>query len=83
MEGPAVIGHTKVISVHHVRRVARSRERTLQAALDFGGPDAVRRFGVQTDLATAAGWPVWARGVRVEKAGLFQWAVVATEGRGR
>lgn len=64
---------TKVLSVHFLRRVARHRERDIQAFLRHGGA-----FGEpwRDDL------PRWTRGVRVEKAGPFQWAVVATEHAG-
>lgn len=65
---------TKVLSVHKLRRRARAKERRLQAVLNRD-PTAAQLL--------AAGLPLWAEGVRVEKAGLFQWAVVATIHRGR
>lgn len=61
---------TKVLSVHWFRRSARARERELQAELNG-------------QLGTGLDDLPWARGVRVEKAGPFQWAVVATSDRGR
>lgn len=61
---------TKVISVHFLRRVARERERELQDEFDARLAGAYARIN---------GLPSWARGVRVEKAGRFQWAVVVTE----
>jgi hypothetical protein len=65
-----------ILSVHFLRRRARSRERYLQPLLEL-------RANTGRALPPGAGdVPVWARGVRVEKAGLFQWAVVATEERG-
>ena len=77
---------THTLSVHRLRRTARGRERDLQAHLD-----ALLESRVQTNGPTitlyAGGRPVevptWARGVRVEKTGLLQWTVVATEHRGR
>lgn len=60
-------GETKVLSVHRLRRTARAEERRLTNCILYGYP---------TEL------PYWAKGVRVEKAGLFQWAVVATSKRG-
>lgn len=61
---------TQVISVHRLRRVARKKERELQYDLD-GGHSRI-------DL----GLPAWTNGVRVEKAGFFQHAVVATSRKG-
>jgi len=62
------INRTQVLSVHKFRRAARAKERRIQPALEGM---AARRI--------SAGIPSWASGVRVEKAGLFSWAVVATE----
>lgn len=59
---------THIVSVHFLRRTARERERQIQRELNYH-----HRF---PDL------PDWAHGVRVEKAGPFQWAVVLTETRG-
>lgn len=73
---------TRIVSIHPFRRTARARERTLQGALNLGGPEAVHRLGMQTGYTAATEWPSWGRGVRVEKAGMFQWAVVATQERG-
>lgn len=64
---------TRVISTHYVRRIARIREREVQRLLDLGAT-GVRVAGVAL--------PAWAHGVRVEKAGRFQWVVVATEAPG-
>lgn len=64
---------TKVLSVHKLRRRARAKERRLQAILNRN-PSAAALID--------AGLPIWAEGVRVEKAGPFQWAVVATTHRG-
>lgn len=63
-----------ILSVHVFRRQARKRERALQDFLRHGAA-----FGEPwpDDL------PKWARGVRVRKAGRFQWVVEATENRGR
>lgn len=68
-----------IISVHKFRRVARSRERELQAQLDV----AIEIGGktLEQELRTY-GLPSWTRGVKVEKAGPFQHAVVATRERG-
>lgn len=71
---------TKVISVHFLRRRARAIERELQRDLD--NRQGIGWRDVRADLE-AAGVPPWANGVRVEKAGPFQWAVVATSDRGR
>lgn len=64
---------TQILSVHAFRRAARKRERELQNFLRHG-----QAFGES--------WPdelpQWVRGVRVRKAGMFQWAVEATEGPG-
>lgn len=70
------MNRTSVVSVHVFRRVARREERHLQALLDDrnAGPGRVSELEVV---------PSWARGVRVEKAGPFQWTVVATERPGR
>lgn len=64
---------TKVLSVHRLRRTARQRERELTVSL------AHRSNRGERLMLEASGVPQWARGVRVEKAGLLQWAVVATE----
>lgn len=64
---------TQILTVHKLRRAARAREREWQEALEA---EAHGKVGM-LDL------PVWARGVRVRKAGAFQWLVEATEWRGR
>lgn len=68
---------TKILSVHALRRVARARERQIQKALNDRAATGRPLPGQLDDV------PDWARGVRVERAGLFQHAVVATENRGR
>lgn len=77
---------TYIVSVHPFRRTARQRERQLQASLDlahsYPAPPTNPVVAHTLDRLHEAGIPAWARGVRVEKAGLFQWAVVATENRG-
>jgi hypothetical protein len=91
-------GRTKTVSVHRLRRTAQAREREIQRILDVAteiqrirdvATAAGRDYQVRDDHPE---WPPlnlgdfsvpgWARGVRVEKAGLFQWTVVATEQRG-
>lgn len=92
-KGTAMTERTKVLSVHRLRRAARKRERQLQVALEMraqlaGGarlriPDVAAPANVDPASVDIIPAPAWARGVRVEKAGLFQWAVVATSRRGR
>ena len=65
---------TTVLSVHRLRIAARIRERELQHHLDRREPH-IKVDGMPV--------PSWVRGVRVEKAGRFQWAVVGTEWEGR
>lgn len=67
---------TTVLSVHVLRRAARARERDVQEWLDAGRP---LRFHMPENWKQI---PDWATGARVEKAGPFQWAVVATSERG-
>ena len=64
---------TEIISVHPFRRSARKHERDLQAVID-----ATEGYHHRDEAI-----PEWAKGVRVRKAGFFQWAVEATENRGR
>ncbi len=65
---------TAIVSVHRTRRAARRQERHVQACLDSGLRGArLDGFGLV---------PEWARGVRVEKAGFFQFVVNLTEHRG-
>jgi hypothetical protein len=71
--------HTQILSVHVFRRNARKEERRLQEWLDRN------RFSSDAQLATQMrdhGYPSWMHGVRVEKAGRFSFAVVATDTRG-
>ncbi len=70
----------------HTRRKARQHERELQAALESGRATATigRVFGYEVgEDRRFVAVPLWADGCRVEKAGLFQWVVIATEARGR
>lgn len=81
---------TKVISIHTLRRAARKKERALTE-----GVESMVRLGVSVQLEPDGTYrlpaygaprdpiPGWAQGFRVEKAGRFSWAVVATERRGR
>lgn len=71
-------GRTKVLSAHKFRRVARREERRLTESL----AEAVQHYRGY-EWPAEHGAPSWAHGFRVEKAGLFQWAVVATEHAGR
>lgn len=76
---------TSTLSVHRLRRTARRRERKLQRALDDGlAPRSMdgRQRCTYID-GDVVGMPGWTEGVRVEKAGMFQWTVVATEHTGR
>lgn len=61
-----MIRHTEIISTHKTRVMARSNERRLTKILQSGWWD-------HKDL------PGWARGVRVRKAGKFQFVVEATD----
>lgn len=81
------VGKTQTLSVHKFRRTAQDRERELTNVLvtaeaivkDNPEPqvaDAIR------ELLKSNGIPEWARGVRVEKAGMFSYSVVATEHKG-
>lgn len=83
-----MVERTHVLSVHRVRRVARRRQHRIQNALDgmarmgigVAAPDGfftLPQFGAPKDRL-----PVWTHGVKVERAGAFQHAVVATERRG-
>lgn len=70
---------TKVIEGPFLtRRRARKQERVY--------PESFRRAaaGYPNELASlvARGVPAWARGARVERAGRFQWVVVATSHAG-
>jgi hypothetical protein len=67
---------TVILSVHKFRRTARKRERELQALLTEYAGDEIR------DLLKGYVIPAWARGVRVDKAGPFQWVVIASSHRG-
>ncbi len=64
---------TKIISVHRLRRSARKVERDLQSALETS---------TQSTTGPLVGLPAWAKGVRVDRAGFFQYAVVATSWKG-
>ncbi len=80
----------EVLSVHKTRRAARRREREIQAALDGmraggisvpAGPDG-ETFRLPQIGAPDVALPLWTEGVRVQKAGAFQWVVVARDNRG-
>lgn len=75
----AVDGRVQDLSVHKVRSAARREERRLQARIN----DKLDN-GNKHPIYTDAGAPVpdWARGVRTQRAGLFQHVVQATEYRG-
>lgn len=75
------VGRTQAVSVHKLRRVARKRERMLQQVLAARTHFAPAGSNDTQDTPYGP-LPLWARGVRVEKAGAFQWAVVLTEERG-
>ena len=66
----------EILMVTPFRRRARRVERALQAALDAGRVEVL----LADDTFVIA--PTWANGVRVQRAGRFQWAVVATFERG-
>lgn len=57
------------------RAKARRREHVFQGSLDYWARtgDTFERLALEKK-----GVPPWARGVRVERAGLFQWVLVAT-----
>lgn len=64
---------TKILSgPHFTRRKAQERERQWQAFFD--------REDFKPDARITP--PTWARGAKVEKAGWFQWVVIATSNRG-
>jgi ADP-ribosylglycohydrolase len=69
---------TQILSVHWLRRAARAEERRLQEWLDTLDHGEFFAAGV----LVKRGYPEWMRGVRVEKAGRFSFAVVATDTRG-
>lgn len=71
---------TKVLSTHFLRRAARRREREIEAALRSRHDE--EGMLVEGEARLLRDVPDWARGVRVEKAGPLQWAVVATEHQG-
>ena len=67
----------RIVSVHKFRRTARKRERELQAQIE-----EFQRLGYLEKFLFDNALPNWTRGVKVEKAGWFQWTVVATPNRG-
>jgi hypothetical protein len=76
---------TKALTVHRIRRTARREERRLQVELAErarGGVSRANRPLVSVHDADGNPVPDWARGARVEKIGLFQFAVVVTESKG-
>ena len=90
---------SKTVSVHKLRRRARRARNVIQAKLDYidhaeeivreripGPPLPAQERGISRARATTLdlhSLPAWARGVHVEKAGRFQWAVVVTSWRDR
>jgi hypothetical protein len=75
---------TEIISVHTFRRSARKVERMATRVLNMREEAKTSPF-TSPDIELWRGGPVlpgWAGGVRVEKAGLFQHAVVATVNKG-
>jgi len=62
------MGETQIVSVHKTRFMARMHERRIQKALNWH------------ELYKNV--PDWAQGVRVRKAGRFQYVVEATSWRG-
>lgn len=72
------VGRTETVSVHRLRRSARRREHTIQKILDSYGSDPRPAIYTEDGLLV----PAWAHGVRVEKAGVLQFSLVATEHRG-
>jgi len=81
------VGKTMTISVHHFRRTAQREERRLTKVLVSAqeiidkNPEPQVAIGIR-DLLAANDIPQWARGVRVEKAGMLSYSVVATEHKG-
>lgn len=71
------LGRTEPVSIHHLRWIARRRERELQGLLDATW-DHKRRAQILAD----EGLPPWTRGVRVEKVEALCWMILATEFRG-
>lgn len=79
---------TKPISVHRLRRAARSRERNLSRQLaQMHTARTSQDFGVLTtysfyDAGQRITTPAWVKGFRVRKAGNFQHIVEATDWTG-
>lgn len=73
---------TDVISVHHTRRAARKMERQMTAILSRRNRADLQNAPFEIPaISLYSGGPVlpgWAQGVRVRKAGRFQWEVEAT-----
>ena len=82
------VGRTQTVSTHKFRRTAQDRERDLTKVLNSAqeiiqsNPDEPQVAAAIRQLLQANGIPEWARGVRVEKAGMFSYSVVATEHKG-
>ncbi len=71
----------RIVYVSPFRRRAREVERQLQEAIEErDGAEGLSPVSFR--LLAEYGIEDWAHGVRVERAGLFQHAVVATEERG-
>jgi hypothetical protein len=69
---------TVILSVHPLRFRARRRERALQQLLDTGHTPQI----IDGETLSVLAKNPWIQGVRVESAGLFQHAVVATDHKG-
>lgn len=72
----------KILKVTPVRRRARRLERELQEALDLHWDISEPTDWPTRNLLDRYDVPDWAHGVKVESAGPFSHAVVATEQRG-
>jgi len=70
---------SEIVSVHKVRFMARRKERELQERIEVAAGIGGK---VLDQELRAVGLPPWTRGVKVEKAGAFQFAVVATRNEG-
>jgi hypothetical protein len=66
-----------VLSVHMLRSRARREERLWQAQLE-----QAEEMGKLEEELREAGLPSWMQGVKVLKAGRFQWIVVGTPNAG-
>lgn len=80
------VGKTEIVSTYYTRRKARKIEEELTDILPHLDENTHEThhgaFPVETFDGKTVFVPIWAGGFRVENAGLFQHAVVATEGVG-